>query len=170
LYFDSWLSTAQLCLYLPSRVFCRQSFLPEHWHMAKAGQKENSFLWIQWVEYFAVSQITYPVCLEVHAIRWTLNLGKHHGMFLIKAPVSNFRVSVCVHVSFSGRTTPGYCWCLLNVKEYCIVKRTLLELYCAYFSAEVIVKLTRRLRERFVMFIEISICLIECIPGHTVYF
>ena len=47
-----------------------------------------------------------------------------------------------------------------------IIRRTLYDLYCPYFSPEVMVKFTRRETGHFVTLIENGMHLIACISGH----
>ena len=47
-----------------------------------------------------------------------------------------------------------------------IIRRTLYDLYCPYFSPEVMVKFTRRETGHFVTLIENGMHLITCISGH----
>ena len=67
----------------------------------------------------------------------------------------NIRVGVCVGCG------------VIVVFLRSIGRRTLYDPYFPYFSPEVMVKLWGRVRGHFMMFIEVSMDLFECNPGHT---
>ena len=110
----------------------------------------------------------YHLCLEMHVIRCMVSFHKNIAKCPAKSkhnpPHSNFRVSICIWVTFKVRIRVTVC--LLEEKSQ--EDTSLYDLHCWYFLPEVIVKFTRKARRHFVLVIEISMHLIiECISGHN---
>ena len=92
--------------------------------------------------------------------RCPLNFAKRPAKYKRKPPVtvSDFSVSICIGVIF--RLELG----LLFASS----RRTRYDLYCLYFSPEVIVKFTRWATGHFVTLTRNGRHLSRCISGHTV--
>ena len=92
--------------------------------------------------------------------RCLLNFGKHPAKYKRKPPVtvSDFSVSICIGVIF--RLELG--------SLFVSSRRTLYDLYCPYFSPEVIVKFTRWATGHFVTLTRNRRHLSWCISGHMV--
>lgn len=93
-----------------------------------------------------------------NVLRCLLNFGERPAKYKRKPPVtvSDFSVSICIGVIF--RLELG----LLFVSS----RRTLYDLYCLYFSPEVIVKFTRWATRHFVTLTRNGRHLSRCISGH----
>ena len=80
-----------------------------------------------------------------------------------KPPVCNSRVSVCIRVIFRL----GLGLLFMSQSSTIIVRRTLYDVYCQYFSPGAMVKFTRKATGHFVTLTESGMHLIACISGHT---